>query len=607
MKTVWKSFLRDPCRSRELTEEEQVTLSHYDHVQRYFPALDAFRYPDSFSSQASLELPSLYTVECLSTESPCSSTTRIWNAQRIHSETKASEPCSVFMKVVHLIHPMDRIREKYTAPSHPLLPSSSAWTRTVSKIHHRNNQAYVDTVANFVLSRFRERNLLPHLVLYYGAYTAISKSYRYQLTGEYDSYRQYRWFWEGLKKHKSRLTLSYHDSEQKDQTFYQRLYEDITRCPVEDELLSLSSSSSTSSFTSNMTASSTESRKSSSSITLDDIDGLMDIQDEKSVLPESTLQPLIEEINTLDGVEECVTFQQESESEESDGSSESESDSDSWMDDVDICAEVPNLPVMMILQEAQQGSMDELLDLDVLDGNKQGSAEWEKRWIAWLFQVVATLAFLQNAVSFTHNDLHTNNILWRTTDKPYLYYRLKDKTIWRVPTYGKIFCLIDFGRSIFRIGKHQWISDDHYPNEDAAGQYNYGPFYDKKQPKVEPNPAFDLCRLSVSLLSGLYDEPPPKKKGKKVRIMSEEGSWRVYETQSTLYNLLWAWTLDNAGRTVYENRHGEERFEGFDLYIHIAHHVHGAVPSEQLHRPLFQGFVWKQPVPVEETVYGLDA
>jgi hypothetical protein len=277
------------------------------------------------------------------------------------------------------------------------------------------------------------------------------------------------------------------------------------------------------------------------------------------------------------------------------------------MDDVDICLEVPNHPVMMILQEAQEGSMDELLDKEELDGHEAGSPEWEKRWTAWIFQVVATLTFLQNALSFTHNDLHTNNILWRRTDKPYLYYRLKGRTIWRVPTYGKIFSLIDFGRSIFRIGKHQWISDDYWPNEDAAGQYNYGPFYNKKEPRVEPNPSFDLCRLSVSLLSGLYDEIPPKKKGKGCRIMSEEGSWKVYETQSALYNLLWRWTLDDAGRTVYENRHGEERFEGFDLYIHIAQHVHSAIPSEQLHRPLFQGFVWKQPVPSTETVYGLDA
>jgi hypothetical protein len=517
------------------------------------------------------------------------------------------------MKVVHLIHPIDHIREKYTSSPHPLLPSSSTWTRTVSKLHHRNNQAYVDAVANFVLSRYRERNLLPHLVLYYGSYTSVSQSYRYNLTGEYNSYRHYKWFWKGLKDYKSRLTLSCHDSTQKDQTFYKQLYHDMTQCPVDEELLSLSSTSSYSSRSSGSRSSGSRSSGSRSSesfteedqigsIDVGDVDELTDTITDMSVNKVELISPL-EEIDILD-MKECS----DNDESKSDGSNESdESDVSDDMDDVDICLEVPNIPVMMILQEAQEGSMDELLDMDELDGHEYGSAEWEKRWTAWLFQVVATLTFLQNALSFTHNDLHTNNILWRTTDKQYLYYRLKGNTVWRVPTYGKIFSLIDFGRSIFRIGKHKWISDDHWPNEDAAGQYNYGPFYNKKQPQIEPNKSFDLCRLAVSLLSGLYDEPPPKKAGKRVQILSEEGSWKVYETQSPLYNLLWNWTLDDKGRTVYENRHGEERFEGFDLYIHIAHHVHGAIPYEQLSRPVFQGFVWKKSVPVNETVYGLDA
>ena len=601
MKTVWKSFLRDPCRARELTDEERQALPHYEHLQRYFPALDAFRPPESSPTPVPLtavELPSRYYLQGLRSDMPCSSTTRSFHALRTDASTSDKEgcACNVFMKVVHLVHPIDRIREKYTAPVHPLLPASSAWTKTVNKIHHRNNQAYVDTVANYVLSRYRERDLLPHLVLYYGAYTGISKSYRYNLTGEYDSYRQYRWFWDGLKTHQSRLTLTTHDEDQREQTWFQRLYHDIIQPPVEEELLSMSSS--------------TGSRDSTRST---DSRGSIDIMEDSNALHAeellgSLLDPLpvgsLLEVDTLD-----IAYQDDEsdESDESDDSYDSKDQESQPEDDVDVCLEVPDLPVMMILQEAQEGSMDELLEKDELDGHEHGSAEWEKRWVAWIFQVVATLTFLQNAVSFTHNDLHTNNILWRSTDQPFLYYRVKKDKIWRVPTYGKIFSLIDFGRSIFRVGKHQWISDDHWPNEDAAGQYNYGPFYDKTKPKVEPNSSFDLCRLSVSLLSGLYDEPPPKRKGKKVRLLSEEGAWKVYETESPLYNLLWTWTLDDAGRTVYETEEGDERYEGFDLYLQIAHHVHGAVPTEQLQSPIFQGFVWKQPVPAGTRVYGLDA
>lgn len=599
MKTLWKSFLKDTCRYREVSENEKKSLSHYEHLQRYFPALDAFRHPENYGSQNGLELPSLYYLKNVSSTAPCSSITRDWSAERVNYITEESETCRVFMKVVHLIHPIDRIREKYTCPSHPLLPSSSSWKHTVSKLHHRNNQAYVDTIANFVLSRYREKNLLPNLIFYYGAYTAISKSYRYNITAEYESYRCYNWFWRGLKDHQSRITLVNDSKIDRSTTAYQRLYQDLTQPPSDDDLYSLSSGSSHSSGSSCSSYSSRSSnQKESDSIQIDDLDEIIDLQETIASITDLTL-------------EEITNIEESKQEEQSISSlevvSDDKSDTLSYVEDTDIFVEVPNIPVMMILQEEQEGSMDELLDLDDLDGHTHGTPEWEKRWIAWLFQIVATLTFLQNVISFTHNDLHTNNILWRKTDQQFLYYRMKGKTIWKIPTYGKIFSIIDFGRSIFRIGKHQWISDDHWPNGDAAGQYNYGPFFNKKQKKVEPNPSFDLCRLSVSLLSGLYDEAPQKKKGKHTRILSEEGSWKVYETQSALYNLLWKWTLDDSGKTVYENRHGEERYEGFDLYIHIAHHVHSAVPKEQLYQPLFQGFVWKQPVPSTEIIYGLDA
>jgi hypothetical protein len=175
-----------------------------------------------------------------------------------------------------------------------------------------------------------------------------------------------------------------------------------------------------------------------------------------------------------------------------------------------------------------------------------------------------------------------------------------------VPTYGKIFSIIDFGRSIFRLGKHLWVSDDHWPDQDAGEQYNFGPFFDHNQPKVPPNPSFDLCRLAVSLIDGLFDEAPPKKKGK-VPIMSEDGSWKKYETISPLYNLLWNWTVNKDGNTIYADENGDEKYEGFELYIRIAHDVNNAVPKDQIHKPIFKQFKWKQKVSEDETIYSIGA
>ena len=50
-----------------------------------------------------------------------------------------------------------------------------------------------------------------------------------------------------------------------------------------------------------------------------------------------------------------------------------------------------------------------------------------------------------------------------------------------------------------------------------------------------------------------------------------------------------------------------EKYEGFDLYIRIAHDVHKAIPKEQFHRPIFQQFLYKQNVPSDEIIYSLGA
>jgi hypothetical protein len=68
--------------------------------------------------------------------------------------------------------------------------------------------------------------------------------------------------------------------------------------------------------------------------------------------------------------------------------------------------------------------------------------------------------------------------------------------------------------------------------------------------------------------------------------------------------LLWSWTVDDAGRTIYEDRDGNEKYEGFELYIRIAHDVHNAVPREQIVKPVFQKFIYTEPL-TDQKVYSL--
>jgi hypothetical protein len=604
MKSVLQSLQNEPCRVWDISENEKTNFSSYCHLQRYFPALDIFKIPESALSLKNLELPSKYQIDTWLSKHE--EQDKVWKISRKSIDSEKLEEGNAFVKVVHLLDPIGMIKEKYVCPEHPLIPQSEkTWKNTLLKLHSHNNQAYVDAVANFVLSRFRELDLTPHCGLYYGSLTGISQLYKFNISNEYDSYRQCRWFWKGMKSHSARLTVGRGENDIEEIPNFQDIYKEITTCPFneEDEELVTELDLDIGPITDlDAEISDVESIE---SFTFDNIeenaDNVKDIFEINRKIINKRNSVKSNHSSTTESTEESDN---DSNDEDEDGSDDIDSDDDIKLD-LDIYLEIPNMPVIMIVQEAQEGVMDDLLDEDKIDGHERGTQGWESRWTAWIFQVIAALTFLQSAICFTHNDLHSNNIIWRKTDKKFLYYKANDGTIWRVPTFGKIFSIIDFGRSIFRLGSHLWVSDDHWPDQDAGEQYNFGPFFDHTKPKNKPNPSFDLCRLSVSLLDGLFNDTPPKKKGKAVPIMSEEGSWKVYETNSPLYNLLWSWTINDAGQTVYEDKDGDEKYVGFDLYIRIAHDVHNALPKEQIHKPIFQQFKWKQKVAQDETIYSL--
>jgi hypothetical protein len=48
--------------------------------------------------------------------------------------------------------------------------------------------------------------------------------------------------------------------------------------------------------------------------------------------------------------------------------------------------------------------------------------------------------------------------------------------------------------------------------------------------------------------------------------------------------------IDDMGKNIFVNPNGTERFPDFELYKHIAEHVHGAVPAKQFFTPVCQAF-----------------
>jgi len=447
-----------------------------------------------------------------------------------------------YMKVTHLVDPIRYLQEKYNVDEFE------------KKINDPCNQAYVETLASYILGKLRKEDISPHFNLFYGGYKSIAKKYSYNITDEVESFRKYRWFWNSIEK--DDITI---EVEADDEVLVAEIMSEIMNKP---EFCIESSSEVVEEL-----------------IPVNESDDLQSIDSLNSV-----------SIKTEDNSEK---------SEESDSEDEEEDDVES-----NVFISLKEFPVMMIFTEKNVSTMDDLLeDYDEV-GAKIDTEEWEERWTAWLFQIIASLCVIQTLFKFTHNDLHTNNIVWEKTDKEFLYYTTLDNKIYKVPTYGKIFKLIDFGRSIFSFNEHIFISDDFYEGNDADTQYNFPPlnksFEDKKTETVYPNFSFDLSRLSISLFESLFEEKPRDKLNAK--ILSKEDGRTVKETISELYNMLWSWLIDDSGNNILFDENDDERFPDFQLYVHISAHCNSAVPKEQLKRKIFQNYLIKKEVKLSNDI-----
>ena len=160
--------------------------------------------------------------------------------------------------------------------------------------------------------------------------------------------------------------------------------------------------------------------------------------------------------------------------------------------------------------------------------------------------------------------------MYINTDLEFLEYTFDGRN-YKVPTYGKIFKIIDFGRSIFTYKDKVWCSDSFAPGGDASTQYNCEPFFNKNKPRIDPNYSFDLCRLGCSI----YDF-----------IINNETEEEMDEFQKTVCR----WCLDDKEKSVLYTKSGYERYPDFKLYKMIARTVHAHTPLAQLEFPFFKQF-----------------
>ena len=484
----------------------------------------------------------------------------------------AGRPMNLFMKRAHILNPISYMSGEYVLPDDGALPSYlSAWQHTLAKINDPNNEAYIDSLFAVCASHLVEQKLSPHWVRCYGNFCGRLDRYVFNLSEDYEDIKHEPWFTENLAAGLFELRIIDEMGEAssfKPQDYQPRPrkslvsdtsvnFDDVASCEDLDEISPVQRKS----FDTPATAEDEE------------------ISDNDIELLESSDAPIPVSVPRLN-------LRQVPESSDGDDEFEGSGVSES-SGGPPIIAIFKNFPVMATVLECCDGTMDTLLD----DEDEDLADTKEQRWTAWLFQVIAALAVAQKEYHFVHNDLHTNNIMWSWTAEPTLYYELKDalggSRIYAVPTFGRIFKIIDFNRASFHLGKRGgfFISDAFEDEGDANGQYNCPPYFNQKHSRVDPNPSFDLVRLACSLLDSLFEDSPADVEPE--RIMTEEPGLKVCETKSPLYNMLWMWLQQKDGYNVLKNPNGTERFPGFDLYKIIGANCKNAVPCEQITKPIF--------------------
>jgi hypothetical protein len=275
--------------------------------------------------------------------------------------------------------------------------------------------------------------------------------------------------------------------------------------------------------------------------------------------------------------EEEEEERQDNEEEDEDNSSSSCSEEEEEI----LKATIKSFPVQVIAMEFCEDTFDNLILSDDLT---------DEQWYSALMQIVMILITYQKCFSFTHNDLHTNNVMYNKTDKKFLYYCYQKK-YYKVPTFGRIFKIIDFGRSIYKFDGKLFCSDSFQEGGDAASQYNTEPYMNDKKPRLEPNYSFDLCRLACSIFDYVVEDMEEIK--------------NLKNCKDPIQRLIVEWCLDDKGVNLLYKNNGTDRYPDFKLYKMIARCVHNHTPQAQLLRPEFKSFELKT-VPSTDDIIDID-
>jgi hypothetical protein len=396
----------------------------------------------------------------------------------------------VFFKMAPLLDPFKYLIGKYNILDKKLftLPQiNSTDVDCHSKFIDQNNSAYVDGMFLFLSSNLIYTHGFTHGVDYYGSFLGIKNDFILNVFDDIDYLNGSEYFnknknvlfkiddYEHLfqdENQKLKPITIQHNSSAKSQlsikSFDNEMFEDVFDENISDlssDLIDLTNADllEEKETNQNVTLKSNSTCSSRSSYTDNEED--RDDDEEHDDCHDS-------ENLDLENDEKDEDLEEKDEKKDTD-----DEDDDYDEDEERIDVTIPKFPVQVIGMEFCENTFDDL----ILNSDLS-----KEEWYSALMQIIMILITYQKAFNFTHNDLHTNNVMYNETDKKFIYYCYKKKH-YKVPTFGRIFKIIDFGRSIYKFDGKLFCSDSFQVGGDAATQYNTEPYLNEKKPRLEPN------------------------------------------------------------------------------------------------------------------------
>ena len=480
-------------------------------------------------------------------------------------DDQTTKVADAFVKIAPLLDPFKYLIGKYDIKNQALfsIPSVLSTNQEVhEKILDVNNVAYVDGFFVYLNSMLLHKYNFIHSVDYYGSFLGIKSDFKVNVADDIDFLKKSDFF----KKNKG-LLFTIDDYETTPET---NVKPPITILHNTSAGSVLSVDTITDELFDDMFKESSKpldiDAEDVSEDKLEDV--ILDFSDMakiSSLKSDSSCSSRSSHTNENESVGQDDSDESEEKEKDSDYESGSDDGHGSGSSSSSVCGEdcinaiIPEFPVQVIFMEKCENTLDDLILSDSLSNDE---------YISAFMQIIMILLTYQKVFSFTHNDLHTNNVMYNKTKQDFIYYKYANK-IYKVPTYGKIYKIIDFGRSIYKVKGRVFCSDSFKQGGDAATQYNTEPYFDDKKPRLEPNYSFDLCRLACSIYDYIIDD------------MDDANSFK---------SIILDMCKDDNGINLLYKSNGVERYPDFKLYKMIARFVHNHTPQKQLERAEFKQY-----------------